>query len=266
MKHFFKLGISFLGIALAFTLITGFLNGWNFAETFQKKPVLVIDPGHGGIDGGAVSNSNISEKNINLAIALKLQDIAKANGWNVAMTRETDESLGGGEGSIRSQKMKDLAARKKIINEEKNAVAAISIHLNSFPQDSSCKGAQTFFPVEQESALQEQSKLLAECIQSKLIEGLEVEKGRIAMKKGRVYIFKQPQLPVALVECGFLSNPNEEMMLQEDEYQAKLAICIFKGLEAFYQQITGSNLSNNVENIVISDFDDSWNKDINKGE
>lgn len=230
--------------------------GQNFADSLFRKPVLVIDPGHGGIDGGAVSSNDVSEKNINLSIAVKLRDIAQANGWSVVMTRERDECLGESEPTLRSQKVRDLAVRKEIIDEA-NATAAVSIHLNSFPQDPSCQGAQTFYPAEQDEAVKEQSRLLAETIQSALTEGLADTTPRIAMQKNKVYIFKHPQPPIALVECGFLSNAQEEAVLQDDPYQYELAVCIFKGVEAFYRQINGKNSSFYLENIVLSDENES---------
>lgn len=248
MRLFFKIMAPILGAALVIALFSG----QYFAGGLFQRPVLVIDPGHGGVDGGAVSKHDISEKNINLRIAMKLRDIAEANGWKVVMTRDEDECLGESEPTVRSQKVRDLSMRKEIIDEA-HAVAAVSIHLNSFPQDPSCRGAQTFYPKEQEESVREQSRLLAETIQASLSEGLGGKQERLAAEKSKVYIFKHPTPPIALVECGFLSNADEEYLLQDEQYQYELAVCMFKGLENFYRQINGKNLSSNPENLIISD-------------
>ncbi len=252
MKRVVKLVIPMLCICLIFVLLTSV----NFAKVGIIKPTLVIDAGHGGIDGGAVGQNEISEKDINLSIALTLAQIAMDNGWKVILTRDSDISLGGDDGSIRSRKMKDLAERKKVIDKER-ADVTVSIHLNSFPQDSSCKGAQTFYPSEQDEQIREKSQLLAELIQDNLTEGLDIEKARKPMKKNQVYIFKQPTSPIALVECGFLSNPTEEKLLQDKDYQYKIAVSIFKGIEKYNHQQTGKNFNENIENLVISNFDDT---------
>lgn len=188
---------------------------------------IVIDPGHGGMDGGAVSANGVMEKDINLSIALKLKEIAEESGMTVVMTRTEDKSLHTTDSSkIRVQKRSDLAQRKKIL-EETGALAFISIHLNKFEQ-SKYKGAQVFY------AKNDKSQELANCIQQQLIEGLKDGNTRQAKQVAPdLYIFKGVKQTAVVVECGFLSNPEEEALLQQEEYQKKLAYYIFEGIKQF---------------------------------
>ncbi|MBQ9931455.1 MAG: N-acetylmuramoyl-L-alanine amidase [Firmicutes bacterium] len=200
-------------------------------RAFAKADVLIIDPGHGGIDGGAVSASGICEKEINLAIAQKVQKLAEADGWEVILTREDDRLLSDNtEGSIRSQKTEDLHTRKDMIDSTA-PLLAVSIHLNSFKEDTTVRGAQTFFSNGNASEeILTESKRLAEAIQECLEEGIADEKERTAMGKKDVLLLKEPTVPTVIVECGFLSNSEEARLLQSEEYQQKLAECIYRGI------------------------------------
>ena len=111
----------------------------------RSAVTIVIDPGHGGIDGGAEADDGTPEKNINLSIALKLKELAAGDGWNIIMTREEDTGLySEGSSTIRSKKTEDLKKRKQIFDSSA-ADAAVSIHLNSFTADRSVRGAQVFY-------------------------------------------------------------------------------------------------------------------------
>lgn len=212
-------------------------------QTVLASDTIVIDPGHGGIDGGAVSASGVCEKDINLNIAKEVKRLAEADGWKVVMTREEDKGLYTdvkndgtqqaeveGRRSIRSLKTEDLKNRKKLI-ERVEPVLAISIHLNSFKEDRSVHGAQTFYPTgASDSAVTEQSKDLAEKIQESLIAGLSDGTKRTALGKRDIMLFKNPKTPMAVVECGFLSNGREAELLQDEAYQKKLAGCIYEGI------------------------------------
>ena len=200
----------------------------NLAAWEQKGVTIVIDPGHGGIDGGAESKGGICEKDINLAISLALRDLAEEAGWRVIMTREKDEGLyEEGKGSIRSKKVEDIKKRQKIINES-DADAAISIHLNSYPSQS-VKGAQAFY-----SKSSDEGKVIAEMIQERIREDVDQENERQALTKDDIAIMKNNSFPLVLVECGFLSNDLEVELLQEKEYQKKLAKCIFDSLKEYF--------------------------------
>ncbi len=196
--------------------------------------VILLDPGHGGIDGGAVSGRGVSEKDINLAIAQEVKALAEAAGWRVVMTRETDKALGEGTGgTIRSQKTQDLKARRELIKNTEPELA-ISIHLNSFTADSTVRGYQTFYPGSggSESVLGK-SKLLAEHLQKEMAEQIPDGKERKPLAKNDTFLFQEVPCPLALIECGFLSNPQEAELLQSKEYQQKLAQGIFNGITEF---------------------------------
>jgi N-acetylmuramoyl-L-alanine amidase len=198
----------------------------------SNADILLLDPGHGGVDGGAEGANGVNEKDINLAIAFNIKRLAEADGWTVVMTREEDKGLYPEKNrqSIRSLKTADLLERKRII-EETNPLLAVSIHLNSFKQDPSVRGAQTFYPgANAEQHIIDESKLLAEKIQEKLVEGIADGTDRKALKKTDALIFKNPPVPIVIVECGFLSNREEEKLLTEESYQQKLAECIYRGI------------------------------------
>lgn len=212
--------------------------------------VLLIDPGHGGMDGGAVSGDGTTEKNINLAIAFKLKKTAEDYGWQVVMTRETDEWLcSKAEGSIRAQKTADLKNRREMIRKYAPDIV-VSIHLNSFKEDPSVRGAQVFYP---EAGCPEQivelSREFAEKVQRNLPSEESGGKKRIAMAKGGVMIFREVNCPIILVECGFLSNPDETELLKTKRYQQETARGIMAGITEF----TGVQKKKDIE--LIDSFD-----------
>lgn len=200
----------------------------------KSLPVIIIDPGHGGMDGGASAADGTAEKDINLQIGLKLQEIMMQYPVEVIMTRTDDSALAGGEGSIKSMKRQDLKNRKKLIDES-NPVIAVSIHLNSFPEDASVYGAQVFYPKESikrtDGLADEQgAKAFAENIQKSLENNISDGRERAAMTKNDIILFRNPTCPMVLVECGFLSNPDEAQKLKTPEYQEELASAIWQGI------------------------------------
>lgn len=230
-----KLKWSIALVIIAVAILYGFHPVYDsVVATVQKitgSEVILIDPGHGGMDGGAQSSAGVCEKDINLAIALYIKQLAEADGWKVVMTREEDKALGSsGSKTIRSQKTADLLARKHMIRDVAPAVA-VSVHLNSFKQDTSVRGAQTFYPSgPAEQSVIDESKKLAEAIQGQLILGMNDGTDRTALGKRDVLMFKQPTVPMVIVECGFLSNPDEAKMLEQKDYQKKLAKYIYEGI------------------------------------
>ncbi|MBA4603209.1 N-acetylmuramoyl-L-alanine amidase CwlD [Thermoactinomyces mirandus] len=189
--------------------------------------VIVLDPGHGGPDGGAVSQSGIQEKDIALQIVFYLRDYLQEAGALVYLTREKDQDLASpGKERLRSRKAEDLMRRIHFVKEKK-ADALISIHLNAIPSPL-WSGAQTFyFPAKEEN------KRLAAFIQSELVRNLENTK-RFAKQKGDVYILRTSPVPTALVEVGFLSHPGEAELLADTRYQKKIAASIFLGIIQYY--------------------------------
>lgn len=181
--------------------------------------------GHGGEDGGAVSTNGISEANINLSIALKLQNLLEQSGATVILTRSTDEAIydADDDGNIREKKVSDLKNRVKIGNES-SADIFVSIHLNKIPQEQ-YYGWQTFYKKNDE-----QGKRLAESIQNNLNDAIQKENHRLAKTIENIYIVDNVEIPITIVECGFLSNVEELNNLQSDEYQERLAWGIFNGI------------------------------------
>lgn len=196
--------------------------------------LIMIDPGHGGMDGGASASDGTLEKDINLAIAKRLADEAEQYDCRAMLTRETDEWLcDTDEGSIRSRKTADLIARRDLIRKYAPDVT-VSIHLNSFKEDPGVRGAQVFYPTAGGSQEQlQECRRLAETLQQSLNETLQPEDPRTAMTRDGVFIFKEVEQPVVIVECGFMSNREEAGKLSTDEYQRALAQCIMAGVAEF---------------------------------
>lgn len=186
---------------------------------------IVIDPGHGGVDGGAVGYSGSIEKDMNLDISLKLRDLLRACGFRVVMTREDDRSIHDeGADSIGAKKRSDLYNRLKIYNEDPTALV-ISIHLNQY-EDPSCKGTQVFY-----SANLDASKELAQSVQSSIMQMLQPENKRVIKPaESNLFLLFHSQVPAILCECGFVSNPEEEALLMDEEYRAKMAFAIMTGM------------------------------------
>lgn len=195
------------------------------AVTLCRFPeqVFVVDPGHGGEDGGAVSLSGQTESQVNLAVSKRLDLLLGFYGVDVIMTRTEDISLHDSSAdTIRKKKVSDLKNRVKLINALEDPTL-ISIHQNSFPQKSS-HGLQVFYGQE------ERSKALADRIQRIVAENLDAGNHRQAMKiPNTVYLMKNISCRAILVECGFISNPTEDRLLQESAYQTKIAMSIAAG-------------------------------------
>ncbi|MCL2035070.1 MAG: N-acetylmuramoyl-L-alanine amidase [Oscillospiraceae bacterium] len=186
-------------------------------------PIIVIDPGHGGMDGGAVDRSGeILEKDINLKISLMLRDFFVLNGFDVIMTRTTDMSIHDeGITSVRKQKTSDLNNRLKIASADPNTIF-ISIHQNKFT-DRRSKGTQIFY-----SPNNPASEQYAKILQDHFASMLQPENQRKTKKAGKnLFLMHQAKCPAVLVECGFLSNSAEAELLTDDEYQSKIAFVIF---------------------------------------
>ena len=197
--------------------------------------IIGIDPGHGGIDSGAVGPSGVAEDEINLQIALKLKDIIVENGGKVVMTRETDEGLYTDKSkTLKEMKTEDLHKRKEIIERE-NCDILISIHLNSF-EESKYYGAQTFYGKDNE-----ESRKLAISIQNQLKEELDKDNKRVAQELEDVFLINELDIPAVLVECGFLSNPKEEKLLADEDYQMKVALAIYNGIVKYLMEIEQSD-------------------------
>ena len=191
-------------------------------ETEKTPFIVVLDAGHGGEDGGAVSASGIYEKNLNLSIAFLVRDLLTASGIEVVMTRETDILLYDRNVDFYGRKKAlDLLARRQIAEETEHAVF-VSIHMNAYPL-SQYKGLQVWY-----SPHNEQSRVIADRIQKNVCRSLQTSNTRkIKMAGENIYLLSRLNCPAVLVECGFLSNPDEAELLNTQEYQEKLAFLIF---------------------------------------
>lgn len=191
----------------------------------QGTPVIVIDPGHGGEDGGAQSASGTLEKDINLSIALKLRELFRSSGYTVVMTREEDVSIGNQElSTIRERKVSDLHNRLKIVEEQENCLL-ISVHQNHF-SESKYFGTQVFY-----SAQSEESEQIAEHIRENLVSLLQPENTRQCKPAtDSIYLLWNCTKPSVLVECGFLSNVSEAEKLTDETYQQQMAFAIYRGV------------------------------------
>ena len=187
------------------------------------KALIVVDAGHGGFDPGKVGTAGTLEKDINLMIAKKLQNVLEDSGYQVIMTRESDTALC--DSGATRKKMEDLKNRVAIINDNKPALA-VSIHQNSF--SAGTKGAQVFYYQDSEPS-REFASVLQNTVKEELADGNKrVEKGN-----GSYYMLKKTEGVFAIIECGFLSNPTEEVMLNSDDYQQKMAEAIAEGIENY---------------------------------
>ena len=219
-----KLLVLFLGLLIAAGLIH--IQKQDSIMALAMLPVaekvIVIDPGHGGFDPGKTGNTGENEKDINLKVALKLQQYLEQGGATVLLTRNEDTALG-------DSKQADMKERKEIADTSQGDIF-ISIHQNAYTGPGP-KGAQTFY--HNGSA---EGKRLAEAIQSQMVEKLEGNNQRQAKANMDYYLLKKPQMVSVIVECGFISNPEEEKKLNSDEYQEELAWAIYLGILDYFQQ------------------------------
>ncbi len=193
--------------------------------------VVVLDAGHGGMDGGCTSVNGVDEKNINLNILLSVRDMCQSFGYKVVVTRDTDISIhDSGVTGVRNQKLSDMNNRVKIFNKYENAIA-ISIHQNQFTQ-SQYSGAQMFY-----SSSNPLNEKLAGVMQGQFVSLLQPENKRETKPTGKdLMLIANTKCPSLMVECGFLSNPQEASLLETTEYQNKVAFTIFSGINKFISE------------------------------
>lgn len=182
----------------------------------KEAPTVVIDAGHGGIDGGAISVTGVSESNINLEISLRLNDFLHFLGVQTKMIRTEDISIHTEGTTIAQKKVSDIHNRVAMVEETPNAVL-VSIHQNQF-SESQYRGAQVFYA--------EGSQALAEAMQAVLAAQVDPKNHRECKPAKDIYLMKHISCPAVLIECGFLSNPTEEALLRDASYQKKLAAAI----------------------------------------
>lgn len=203
----------------------------NASNMYRERQVIILDAGHGGFDGGAVAPDGTVEKDINLKIALTLKEFLKQSGFEVIMTRESDVSTDDVEtDKIAARKKSDLKNRLGLMKDYPQAVF-VSIHLNKFTT-SAANGSQVFY-----SPKKEESKILGEYIQKSVVKLLQPENQRVNKRAtSSTYLLYNADIPAVLVECGFLSNTAELKRLKDEEYQRKMAFCIFCGILEYYSR------------------------------
>ena len=221
-------------MAFVYVAVVGFFltAAWAGSRTVtvmaQREPVdrentIVIDAGHGGEDGGAVSCTGVMEKQINLEIALELNDLLHLLGHRTRMIRSDDRSVYTAGDTIARRKVSDLKERVRMVDETENAIL-VSIHQNLFP-DARYSGAQVFYSSE--------GQTLAESLQASFRQTVNPGSKRKIKKASNVYLMDHISCTGILVECGFLSNPEEESLLRTQKYQQKICIVIASTLANF---------------------------------
>ena len=214
----------FIYLVVGFCLILGAVGGSRLITTISEnapidnRTCIIIDAGHGGVDGGATSCTGILESNMNLEIALKMEDLCHLLGFKTKMIRKTDMSVYTSGNSIAAKKVSDLRQRVKIVNETPNAVL-ISIHQNYYTE-SKYSGTQFFY------AKTDGSKELAIYMQENVKLYLANDNTRQPKIADGIYLMQNINCSAILVECGFISNPEEEAKLRDKIYQNKLCSVI----------------------------------------
>ena len=194
----------------------------------NKTFSVIVDAGHGDPDGGAVGAKGTLEKDINLAISLKLEEVLSAKGIKVIMTRTGDSGLfQTRDGSLREKKREDMNTRLSIMKKS-GADLFVSIHMNSFP-DKKTQGLHVFYAHNHEEV-----KPLAENIQNRISEITGATTHAVKTADKNLFLMKNPPVPSILVECGFISNPEEEQKLIDEDYQSKIAWAIAEEIENFF--------------------------------
>ena len=209
--------------------------------------------GHGVPDEGAESSTGTTEAETNLKIALKVQNLLEQSGATVILTRSDENAIYDLDSqTLKEKKISDIHNRVKIGNES-SADIFVSIHLNKIPQQQYW-GWQCFYKNGNEA-----STKLAKLLQQNLNEAIQKENNRVAMKIDNIYIVEHVEIPLSIVECGFLSNPEEEQLLLTDEYQNKLAWGIYNGIMEYF-----SNYWYNIKNATRARATEKYIANINK--
>lgn len=211
-----RLFYGFFVLFLSFTVVMA-----GFAVSANIPPVIILDPGHGGEDGGAVGISGSLEKDLNLDVAQKMAEHFSRAGYEVVMTRSGDCDTDGKEGFF---KRRDILARLGLAETYPNSVF-ISVHMNA-TTSSSDKGFQVFY-----GKNNSRSRTLAEAVYSAVFKNGEVTRLREVKKAPEtVYLMKNLKIPAVLIECGFISNRADENLLKNPAYREKLAFVLYSGI------------------------------------
>lgn len=235
MIIFNKKRILFINLIILFSILFCTLNIVIPSNTLFVSSVpisnhtVILDAGHGYPDGGAVSADGTVESEINLKIVQKLQNLLEASNCTVILTRSDENGIyESSSSSIREKKISDMKNRSNIANYS-NAEIFVSIHMNKLPQ-TQYSGWQSFYKNEDE-----QSKFLANCIQKNLNNFIDKNNHREIKSIHNIYLTKNVQIPLVIIECGFLSNQEEAILLKTEKYQDLLAWSIYTGILDFFE-------------------------------
>jgi len=201
----------------------------NTSKKIESRNVVIIDAGHGGLDGGAVAEDGTVEKGINLNIAKKLSSILDFYGYDTIMTRTEDVGTDSTDSDVIAQRKKsDLRNRLALMEKYPNAIY-ISVHLNKFTT-SAASGTQVFY-----SKNFEESAVLGQSIQDSVVKLLQPQNDRV-IKQGTdsTFLLHNAKIPAIIIECGFLSNKNELIKLKNEEYQSQMAFAVAGGVIEYY--------------------------------
>ncbi len=232
MLIFHKKNVIIISVLLitifTFILCFGALSSKPINDVTANKIKVVLDAGHGGVDGGVQGiNTGVKESELNLAVVKKLEEYLVNAGMNVVLTRNTDAGLYGV--ATKNLKRKDMEKRRDIINEFEPHVV-ISIHMNKYSLTTR-RGAQVFYKNSDDNA-----KLLASSIQENFNE-MPTASRECSILSGDYYILNCSKYTSVIAECGFLSNPDDEALLLTEEYQKDIAYSIFKGIVQYFSKV-----------------------------
>lgn len=213
--------MSMLYVARGAAVLVNGRNVENTEDGAQSQICVVIDAGHGGDDPGKIGVNQLLEKDVNLSIALKVRQYLEAQGIRVVMTREDENGLY--DSGVSNKKVQDMKRRVALIEETAPAIT-VSIHQNSYPEEY-VHGAQVFYYENSRDG-----QLLAQLLQSQLVEKLDPENHRQIKANDSYYLLKKTNIPIVIVECGFLSNQTEAKLLGKEEYQDRVAWAIHMGI------------------------------------
>ncbi len=224
--------LSFLIIAVTVLCTPKIVN--TTASLKESTPVVIVDAGHGGIDGGAVAPDGTQEKDINLKIAKNLCNILTLSGIKVIPVRTEDISIHDESAkTIRQKKISDIHNRLALTEQTPNCIL-VSIHQNIY-QSSSAKGTQVFY-----SRNAQNSAVLAKYIQNSVVSLLQPDNHRMTKEAGSdIYLLYQTKVPAVMVECGFLSNPADLSELKTEKYQSRIAFAVYSGITQYINSSEG---------------------------
>lgn len=223
-----------LSSVLVLYLSFNFKGDYTSSSAVSNEFCIIIDAGHGGEDGGTSAADGTLEKDINLSIAKYLKSFLGASGYRTIMLRNSDEQLGDTNlPTIRQRKVSDIRTRLKITQSYPEAIF-ISIHQNHYTSPK-YSGTQVFY-----STKSQYSKMLADSIQNSVTHQLQPENKRTTKSVGtNIYLLYNCELPAVMVECGFMSNPNESEKLKTPEYQKQIAFSIMCGIQNYLEEKDG---------------------------